>query len=157
LIAQVFGVLTGAFVASLAYLVLIPDPQAQLITAEWPAPAVATWKAVAEALSQGASAVPPGAVPAIIIAAIAGIALALAEKLLPESWQPYVPSASAIGLGFVIPAWNAISLFLGAALAALFTLARPNTAQRLVVVIAAGLIVGESLAGVAGALVTIFW
>jgi putative OPT family oligopeptide transporter len=157
LIAQTFGVLTGAFVAALVYLVLIPDPQGQLITTDWPAPAVATWKAVAEALAGGADAFPPGAVPAIVIAAVTGIAFAIAEKMLPERWQPFVPSASAIGLGFVIPAWNAISLFAGAVAATLFTRIAPEVAARYTVVIAAGLIVGESLTGVVGALATLFW
>ena len=151
IIAQTFGVLTGGFVAAATYLMLIPDPQAQLITPEWPAPAVATWKAVAETLAVGTNAIPPGAFPAIIIAAITGIALAVAEKFAPERWQHLVPSASAIGLGCVIPAWTALALFLGAVLSALFTAAAPGTAARLIVGIAAGLIVGEGLAGVAGA------
>jgi len=60
----VFGVLAGSLVASTLYLVLIPDPQVQLIIAEWPAPAVVTWKAVTEVLSQGLEAMPPAAVPA---------------------------------------------------------------------------------------------
>ena len=157
IIAQTFGVLIGGFVAAATYLMLIPDPQAQLITPEWPAPAVATWKAVAETLAVGTDAIPPGALPAITIAAVTGIALAVAEKFAPERWRHLVPSASAIGLGFVIPAWNAISLFLGAVLAAIFTAAAPGTAARLIVVIAAGLIVGESLAGVVGALATLIF
>jgi uncharacterized oligopeptide transporter (OPT) family protein len=156
-IAQTFGVLIGGFVAAATYLMLIPDPQAQLITPEWPAPAVATWKAVAETLAVGTDAIPPGALPAIIIATVTGTALAIAEKFAPERWRHLVPSASAIGLGFVIPAWNAISLFLGAILAAIFTAAAPGTAARLIVVIAAGLIVGESLAGVASALATLIF
>jgi uncharacterized oligopeptide transporter (OPT) family protein len=48
-------------------------------------------------------------------------------------------------------------LFLGAVLAAIFTAAAPGTAARLIVVIAAGLIVGESLAGVADALATLIF
>ena len=47
----VFGVLVGSLVGSLVYLVLIPNPHEMLITPEWPAPAVATWKAVAEVLA----------------------------------------------------------------------------------------------------------
>jgi len=35
------------------YLLLIPDPAAMLVTSEWPAPAVATWKAVAELFRDG--------------------------------------------------------------------------------------------------------
>jgi len=63
----------------------------------------------------------------------------------------FLPSASALGFGFVIPAWIAISLFIGAALAALVWRFYPKWAEGRVVVVAAGLIVGESLAGVVGA------
>ncbi|MBU2534012.1 MAG: OPT/YSL family transporter [Alphaproteobacteria bacterium] len=155
-IAQIFGVLTGSLVAAATYLALIPDPQRQLITPEWPAPAVATWKAVAEVLSEGLSALPPGAAIAIMIAAIAGVLLAMAEKLGPARWHPFVPSAPAMGLAFVIPAWNSLSLFAGALVAALIARWYPKWASRRLVVIAAGLIVGESLAGVVTAMAGVF-
>ena len=147
-VAQFFGVLIGSLAGSIAYLTLIPDPQGMLISADWPAPAVATWKAVAEVLSAGLSAMPTGALTAMAIAAIAGIGLAIAEKLLPERLASWVPSAGAMGLSFVIPAWNSISLFLGAAAAALIRKLLPFWAERKLVVLAAGLVVGESLAGV---------
>src|SRR3546814_3902619 len=109
--------MTGALAGSAVYLLLSPDPQGMLITAEWPAPAVATWKAVAEVLAGGLESVPPGALPAMGIAA-AGVILAVLERLLPPAYARFVPSAPAIGLAFVIPAWNAVSLCLGALLAA---------------------------------------
>jgi putative OPT family oligopeptide transporter len=155
IVAQLFGVLTGSLVAAITYILLIPDPQTQLITAEWPAPAVVTWKAVAEVLSLGVTAMPPAAMPAIVIASIVGVGLAIAESLAPAAARRFIPSAPAIGLGFVIPAWNSISLFLGAAGAMLVTWLFPAWAERRIVVIAAGLIVGESLAGVIGALASI--
>ena len=155
LIAQTFGVLAGAFVASFTYLLLIPDPVNQLITPEWPAPAVATWKAVAEVLSQGVSAIPTGAGEAIAVAAVAGIGLAFAEAHSEEPIRKWLPSASVIGLGFVIPAWNALSMFSGALFAALLAHWAPDFAKKRIMVIAAGLIVGESLAGVIGAMLSI--
>jgi len=154
-IAQVFGVLAGSLAGAAAYLVLIPDPQAQLLTPEWPAPAVATWKAVAEVLMGGLGALPDAAAPAIIIAAVVALALALSERFLPADMARFVPSGSAIGLAFVIPAWNSISLFIGAAAAALVLRLFPELARRRIIVIAAGLVVGESLMGVVSALSTI--
>jgi putative OPT family oligopeptide transporter len=152
IVAQFFGVLVGAFVAAATYLALIPDPQAMLITAEWPAPAVATWKAVAEVMSEGLGAMPPAAGEAILIAAVAGVGLALAENLSGPEFARFIPSGSAIGLAFVIPAFNSISLFLGALVAALLSRLFPGWASRTIVAVAAGLIVGESLAGVVDAL-----
>lgn len=149
--AQCFGVLVGALVGALSYRLLIPDPSTMLLTEQWPAPAVATWKAVAEVLVQGLAAVPAGSVVAVLLAAAAGVALACGEVLLPRRWARWLPSGAALGLAFVIPAWISISLFLGAALAAiLFGLVR-TWAQRFVLVLAAGLVAGESLAGIASA------
>ncbi|MGE0054593.1 MAG: OPT family oligopeptide transporter [Hyphomicrobium sp.] len=152
IVAQVFGILAGALVASMTYLILIPSPVTQLITPEWPAPAVATWKAVAEVLAKGWAAMPPGAVPAIAIAGAFGIGFAVLEARLPKHYAAFVPSASAMGLGFVIPAWNALSMCAGALFAAALAKACPEFARKWIVVIAAGLIVGESLTGVAAAL-----
>ena len=59
-LAQCFGVLAGSVAGCLAYRMLVPDPAAMLLTAEWPAPAVAIWKAVAEVLSVGIGAIPTG-------------------------------------------------------------------------------------------------
>lgn len=154
-VAQVFGVLSGSLAGAAAYLLLIPDPQAQLLTPEWPAPAVATWKAVAEVLMGGLGALPDAAAPAIVIAAIIALALALSERFLPADMARFVPSGSAMGLAFVIPAWNSISLFIGAAAAAFVLRLFPNLARRRIIVIAAGLVVGESLMGVVSALATI--
>lgn len=154
--AQLFGVLTGSLVASIAYLTLIPDPVGMLLTADWPAPAVATWKAVAEVLSAGMAALPQAAGEGIAIAALFGVLLGAIETRGPEAWRPYLPSAPAVGLGFVIPAWLAVSMLLGALGAVVLRRIAPQWAEKRIVVLAAGLIVGESLAGVIDALAAAF-
>jgi len=154
-VAQLFGVLAGSFAGAAAYLLLIPDPKAMLLTPEWPAPAVATWKAVAEVLSGGLAAMPEGAIGAMIIAAIAGVALALGDVFLPKRMADLLPSPAAMGLAFVIPAWNSISLFLGALAGAMIMKVAPDWARSHLIVLAAGLVVGESLAGVVSALWTL--
>jgi uncharacterized oligopeptide transporter (OPT) family protein len=155
-VAQVFGVLTGSLVGVGAYLLLIPHPQTMLITPEWPAPAVATWKAVAEVLRGGFGDLPPGAGPAIVVAAVVGVGLAYANHRLPPRWHHFVPSPSAMGLAFVIPAWNSLSMFLGALLAWLLLRFREDWADRFLIAGAAGLVAGESLAGVAAAMSRLF-
>lgn len=148
LIAQYFGALAGATIGSAAYLVLLPDPARQLFTPEWPAPAVATWKAVAEIFAKGISAMPPGTPSAAIAGGLAGIALAIAEKLVKEKTKPFLPSASAMGLAFVIPAHSSIHMFMGAAGAAVLARRYPAWSKRFLVVAASGLIAGEGIAGV---------
>jgi uncharacterized oligopeptide transporter (OPT) family protein len=147
-IVQLLGALAGATMGSAAYLILIPDPAKMLITEEWPAPAVATWKAVAEVFAKGFSAMPDGSVTAMLIAGVVGIVIALGEKLLPKRAATFLPSASAIGLAFIMPAYNSLSMCFGAIVAAVVTRATPSWAARFLVVIAAGLIAGESIAGV---------
>jgi uncharacterized oligopeptide transporter (OPT) family protein len=148
IVAQTFGVLTGSLVGTLVYLVLVPDPRAMLLTPEWPAPAVVTWKAVAEVLARGIGAIPPGALPAMAVAAVLGLLSGLAERLLPLAIARRLPSAPALGLAFVIPAWTSISLFLGALGALVLARLVPLWAERRTVTLAAGLVAGESLVGV---------
>jgi len=156
LIAQVAGALAGALAGSAGYLLLIPNPAAQLLTDQWPAPSVASWKAVAELFMRGVSALPPGAVTGIALGGAAGILLAVLEKTLPKRARAWVPSATSVGLAFVIPAYNAISIFLGAAAASALERWAPETSRRFLVVGASGLIAGESLLGVFLALEQMF-
>lgn len=153
--AQFLGVLVGSVAGSAAYLVLVPDPAKMLLTKEWPAPAVATWKAVAELFRDGIDAAPSGAITASIIGAVVGAVLAIIYALLPEKSAHWCPSAVSLGLAFVIPAFYGISLFLGAALATIAARFAPDWSRRFVLPIAAGLVAGESLAGVAAALTTL--
>jgi uncharacterized oligopeptide transporter (OPT) family protein len=150
--AQALGVLVGSLAGAAVYLALVPDPQAMLMTPEWPAPAVATWKAVAEVLSAGLTAIPEGAAPAMAVAAALGLILGAADRLLPERLARWLPSAPAAGVAFVIPAWNSISLCLGAVIAWLAMRINRDWAERYGTAVAAGLVAGESLIGVGLAL-----
>jgi uncharacterized oligopeptide transporter (OPT) family protein len=152
--AQLLGVVVGSIVGSLSYVLLIPDPMTMLLTPEWPAPAVATWKAVAEVMAGGLAALPPLSLPAALMGAIAGVMLALWQYRAPARLARWAPSAAALGLAFVIPAWIAFGLCLGALLAALLNRLAPHWALRHVIAVAAGLVGGESLAGVASAFAT---
>lgn len=147
-IAQVFGVLAGALVGSAGYLVLIPDPQGMLMTDEWAAPAVAAWKAVAEIFSAGLHTMPEKAVHAIVVAGAIGVVLALLEKLLPAERAKWVPSPASVGLAMVIPAWYAVSMCLGGVIGWASMKWAKRWATRFLIVLAAGVIAGESLAGV---------
>lgn len=155
-VAQFLGVLVGSMAGSAAYLAVVRDPARQLLTEEWPAPAVATWKAVAELFRDGLDAAPSGAIAASLAGVAIGIALALVARVAPKAIRGYAPSAVSLGLAFVIPAYYGVSLFLGAAVAALAAKLAPGPARRFTLPVAAGLVAGESLAGVGGALVSLF-
>ncbi len=150
--AQIVGIAVGAVVGVLSYQALIPDP-ALLLTAEWPAPAVATWKAVAETLADGFSAVPASARVAMVLTAPMGIALGIAETEGQPCVRRWLPSGVAVGLAFVIPASIAIVMAAGAILATVAASIWPDAARRHTVTVAAGLVAGEGIAGVLAALV----
>jgi len=150
-IGQITGSIVGAAVGSYFYLIMIPDPKTMLGTAEWPAVAVIQWKAVAEVFKNGIDSLPAGAVTAMIIAGIVGIILPTLEKLAPKAKQ-FIPSAAAVGLGFVISGSNSISMFIGGCIALTLTKLFPKWSDRFIVTICAGIIAGESLTGAGDAL-----
>jgi uncharacterized oligopeptide transporter (OPT) family protein len=155
LYAQLFGVVAGALVVAPAFQLILPDPTV-LGGEAWPAPSCVVWAGVSKAFAGGLGALHPSAQHAIVVGAALGIALALLEKLAPPSLRAYVPSPSGIGIAMVVPGSNAVAMFLGATLAEALRRARPRQAERTVVPVASGLIAGESLMGIAIALLTVF-
>lgn len=152
-VAQTAGVVGGSLVGSAAYLILIPDPVHQLLTEQWAAPSVATWKAVAEVFQRGVSAMPPMALDAMVVGALVGVALALAGRFAPRSVAPWIPSPVGLGLAFTVQAYTILSFVIGASALALVRRFAPRWAERFGIVLCAGIVAGESLAGVADA----FW
>jgi uncharacterized oligopeptide transporter (OPT) family protein len=127
---------------------MVPHPETQLISRDWPAPAVAQWKAVAELFTRGLQHLPQGSLTAAAVAACVGVLLSLGERLLPPQLRSFVPSAASIGLAFVLPAYYALSVCLGALLAAGYARFDPRQAGRFATTLASGVIAGESLVGV---------
>jgi len=146
-LAQVFGAAAGAMAGSGIYLIMIPNPGEQLLTAEWPAPAVAAWKAVAELFQVGFAALPRGAVYGMIVAGVLGVIIPVVEKVCPKRWLLAIPSPASVGLAFVIPGHNSISMFLGGLIVLLLGKLWSSWSKRFVVAIAAGLVAGEGITG----------
>jgi len=150
-LAQTFGVMAGALAGCAGYMALLPDPTI-LGTPEgierWPAPAMQAWKGVAELFREGIEALPEMALEGMYIGGGIGVVLAVLEKVLPRQIRVWVPSPAAIGIAIVVPAYYAISMFLGGLIGKVAQKLSPKWAKRFVIVIGAGLIVGESLTGV---------
>ncbi|GLO53203.1 peptide transporter [Pseudomonas putida] len=153
LIAQCLGILIGSVAGVLVYLVLIPDPQTLLLTEQWPAPAVATWKAVAQTLMQGLGALSPELRWAIVAGSAAGVLLGALDSLLPQWVARWLPSTGALGLAFILPASISMMMGLGAVVTWLVGCRWPSITERFAITAAAGLIAGESITGVAAS----FW
>jgi OPT family oligopeptide transporter len=152
--AQLFGVVAGAAVIVPAFHLLIPDPSA-LGGEAWPAPSCVVWANVSRAFAGGVDSLPAGALPAVIVAAVLGVVLSIAERRLPRHLVRFLPSPSGVGIAMVIPCSNAIAMFLGASIAEALRRTRPALADRLTVPVASGLIAGESLVGIVVALLVV--
>jgi uncharacterized oligopeptide transporter (OPT) family protein len=151
---QLIGVLVGAIVIVPAFNLVIPDPTV-LGTDEWPAPSCLVWAGVSQAFADGLSALKPEAKQAIVVGLLLGAVLALLEKFAPKPLKPYVPSPSGLGISMVIPGSNSIAMFLGGLLAELVRRFWPRIATNYLVPISSGLIAGESLMGVAVAMLIV--
>lgn len=149
--AQLFGVVVGAALIVPAFNLLIPDVSL-LGEADWPAPSCLVWAGVSKAFANGVGALDPLARQFIGIGAALGIALALLEKFAPKKAKPFVPSPSGLGIAMVVPGSNGIAMFLGGALAEIVRRNWRKLADAFVTPVASGFIAGESLMGVAVAM-----
>lgn len=143
-IAQFLGVFVGAVVVVPAFYLLVPTPD--ILGGEmFPAPSAQVWKGVAELLAHGLSSLHPSARVALVIGALAGMVLSILNRVAPKRVRLILPSAMGLGLAFVIPFWNTLSIFAGAGVA---FLVKRTSARDFTIPVASGLIAGESLIGV---------
>jgi uncharacterized oligopeptide transporter (OPT) family protein len=142
------GVAVGAVVIVPAFNLILPDPSV-LGSEAWPAPSCIVWAGVSQSFAGGISALHPTARTAIAIGLALGVALALFEKLAPKKLRPLMPSPAGLGIAMVLPGSNCIAMFLGAAVAEVMRRRAPALAEKTVVPVASGLIAGESLMGIA--------
>ncbi len=149
--AQLFGVVVGAALIVPAFNLLIPDVSA-LGGEDWPAPSCLVWAGVSNAFANGLDALDPLARKGIAIGAALGIALALLEKFAPKKVKPFVPSPSGLGIAMVVPGSNGLAMFAGGAAAEFVRRNWRKIADAFVTPVASGFIAGESLMGVAVAM-----
>lgn len=153
--AQLFGVVAGAAIVMPVFNLLVPTAD-HLGTDVFPAPGVQVWAGVSKVLAVGASALHESARWAALIGAITGIALTLAERYSPANMKKWIPSASGLGVAFVIPAYNAFMFALGALWAEIMRRQRGKAGDDLTFPVGSGFIAGESLMGILIAMLTAF-
>ncbi len=148
-IGQLFGVVAGALVVVPVFNLLVPTADV-LGGKEFPAPSAQVWANVSKMLVQGLDALHSTARLAAFIGILVGTTLAILEVKLPKNARKWLPSPSGLGIAMVLPAWNSVMMFLGAALAELLRRRKGNEAgERIVMPVASGFVAGESLMGVA--------
>jgi OPT family oligopeptide transporter len=149
--AQLAGIFSGTIATVMGFYLLVPDATA--ITGvgdqapDFPAPSAQAWKAVADVFSLGIENMHPMHQAAILWGLGLGALLLVLENMLPK-FKDYLPSATGLGLGLILPFQYPLSMLLGAVFAAVWTKANKASADELLVPIAAGVIAGISLMGV---------
>ena len=110
------------------------------------------WAGFAEILSKGLSALPPGAVEAVVIAAVLGIMFALLETRNAR----WVPSPTGVGIGMLVPAAVIFVMFLGSLVERLWWRADRRSHELYMVPLASGFIAGEAIVAVIVPLLVVF-
>jgi uncharacterized oligopeptide transporter (OPT) family protein len=159
-LAQAAGILSGTVATTIAWYVLVPNQAAltgtDAVPAQFPAPAAQAWKAMAEVFKYGIENMHPMHQKAAIVGLLVGAVLVTLETFAPKPWKRWLPSSTGFGLGFILPAFNAISMFAGALIAWGWQRANPSSAETYVVPVASGIIAGVSIVGVVVAMINNF-
>jgi uncharacterized oligopeptide transporter (OPT) family protein len=150
-IAQAMGVISGTIATVIGYYALVPDATT-LLGSEgkapaFPAPSAQAWKAVAEVFKLGIENMHPMHQKAILVGLALGAVMVMLETFAPKAKQ-FLPSATGLGLGFILPFQYPFSMLLGAVIAALWMAKRPESAKSYIVPLSSGIIAGVSIIGV---------
>jgi putative OPT family oligopeptide transporter len=140
-LAQLIGVGFGTLVCVPAWYLLVPNEAA---LERYPMPASQIWVATARALTGGLNHLPASILYAVIAGAVIGVLLPLMERSLPRI-RAWLPSATGLGLGWVIPFSALLSLSIGAVIAWAWKKGAPENEDRFRTFVASGLIAGEAV------------
>ncbi len=151
--AQAFGIIPGTIATVIGFYALVPDATALTGTADkapdFPAPAAQAWMAVAKVFKEGIENMHPMHQNAIAVGLLVGFVLVAIEQFVPKDKRIWaLPSATGLGLGFILPFQYPLSMFVGALITAAWTFRWPDNAKEYVVPISSGIIAGVSIVGV---------
>jgi uncharacterized oligopeptide transporter (OPT) family protein len=157
-IAQFLGIFTGTAATVMGFYLLVPDATAMTGVAgaapQFPAPAAQAWKAVAEVFKLGLDNMHPLHKEVMGWGLGVGTLLGLLElPAVPASLRKWLPSATGLGLGLILPFQYPLSMLVGAIGAHLWGKSNEEQSEAFLVPIAAGIIAGVSLMGVVVAIV----
>lgn len=121
------------------------------------APSVAAWAAVASAVTNQHLPIPPtSGYTAIGLSVLAVLTVIAKHYWIPKKYHGYIPNWNAVGLGFVVPqTYYAVAMGFGSVFNAIWLKRSPRSFDMYMFPIAAGLLAGEGLAGVLGAVLSV--
>ncbi len=151
-VGHVLGIFAGGLIAVPAFYSIFHGDISLFTSDAMPLPGAAIWKGVAEVLTKGLSTLHPTAQMAALIGAILGIVFEWIDK---KKHGKFFLSPVGIGLGFVLPFYDALSMSLGTLF---FWLAKKKWTNKQSVgyrsfvanqeTLAAGIIAGGSIIGI---------
>lgn len=103
------------------------------------------WAGFAQLLSQGLSALPPGALAALVIGSALGILFTVLEGTRHKRWTP---SPTGVGIGMLVPGAAIIPMFVGALIDVAWGRLHPKSHERHLVPLASGFVAGEAIVAV---------
>ncbi len=145
---QLAAVPVGSLAVALVYPVLrdrygVVDQPGH--AAELSSPVSVKWAGFAELLSRGLGALPAGCGTALLVGCAAGVALALGES---TRHRRFVPSATGIGIGMLIPGASVMAMVAGALAHSGWRWRARASQEAFSVPLASGFIAGEALVAV---------
>jgi uncharacterized oligopeptide transporter (OPT) family protein len=154
-VAQFLGIFAGTIATVGGFRLLVPSAE-KLGSAEFPAPAAVAWKAIADVFAKGFGNMHPVHKDMIYWGLALGAVMVLmetaADKMGQKKLKQYLPSATGLGLGLILPFQYPLSMLIGAIGAYLWSKSNKKSADTYVIPIAAGIIAGVSIMGVIAAL-----
>ena len=143
-IAQFFGVFFGTLAIVPIWYLMVPNRG--VLEDKFAAPATQTWAKVAQVLTKGLDFLPDSAKLAILIGAGVGVLLPVIERfVVPPKHRKWMPSATGLGLSFMLPFANSLSFTIGAIISWIWGRLHKPSNQTFNVPLASGLVAGESL------------
>ena len=144
-------------------MLLVPDATAltgsvaadgTAIAPNFPAPAAQAWAAVANVFKNGIASMHPMHQRAIFFGLVLGVVLTLLERATPKV-KKYLPSATGVGLGMILPFQYPLAMLIGAVIAWLWNRKNKPQCDDYLIPIASGIIAGISIMGVIVALLNL--
>jgi uncharacterized oligopeptide transporter (OPT) family protein len=152
--AQFLGIFAGTAAMVGGFFLLVPDATvlngAAGQSPAFPAPAAQSWKAVAEVFKFGIDNMHPTHKTLMLWGGLLGVLLVLLEHFLPKL-RKFLPSATGLGLGFILPFQYPLAMMIGALIGWAWSKRNSKHADTYLVPVAAGLIAGISIMGVIAA------
>lgn len=144
--AHVTGCILGVLVLVPVFYLLVPDVSSLAVAGgRFAAPAGEQVKALAEMLNHGLRGMSSVDQWSVLLAAVTGGVLAMAELLLPGRLARFVPSPIGMGLAFLLGPIVPLCVSVGGLVAWAVTRRRPEAAEQWVLPAACGVVAVESL------------